>query len=289
MSRPIKENVDYIPMFCNPCRTLQILEQKYGNDGYSFFYKLLQILGNEQGHYYDCRNIIDLEFLAGKMGFSSRKLQKMLENLSEWGKIDKFLWENSIIWYESFVETLKPVYDARTTKLPTKDDCQRKTGVFSEKTIVTKGKPGFSGITRTDNPQSKVKESKVKESKENTTTTTENDFLKLKDKRSSLSSLEIINNFLNEKDAKKNIIQFLTDNEELIETISAYYTNFEQQHNKSKGVTFRYQRYLNSVRNGLKGVIKGNKDYDTDTIVDHVKIYTDKIIESERLISSLVV
>lgn len=54
MARPTKETVDYFPHFVKCGRTIFILESKYGNDGYAFWFKLLEILGDTEGHYYDC-------------------------------------------------------------------------------------------------------------------------------------------------------------------------------------------------------------------------------------------
>ena len=206
MARPKKDNVEYFPMFCIPSKTTQILENKYGNDGYAFFYKLLQILGNEYGHYYDCRNAIDFEFLAGKMGFSSRKLQEMLDDLKDWGKIDKKLWENKIIWYQGFVDTLKNVYSARTTKVPTKEDCIKKTGVFldniKENNSFLEENPdnlSFSSINPPENPQSKVKYSKLEGEK--------------KEKRET-PSLQKIKNYCLEKNYRSNPEKFYYKHQE---------------------------------------------------------------------------
>ena len=49
MSRPRKAVVDYFPHYVNHGKTLFILEQKYGNDGYAFWFKLLEMLGGSDG------------------------------------------------------------------------------------------------------------------------------------------------------------------------------------------------------------------------------------------------
>lgn len=47
MARPKKQTVDYFPHFVKGGRTIFILENKFGNDGYAFWFKLLEILGGK--------------------------------------------------------------------------------------------------------------------------------------------------------------------------------------------------------------------------------------------------
>ncbi len=49
MARPKKQTVDYFPHFVKGGRTIFILENKFGNDGYAFWFKLLEILGESEG------------------------------------------------------------------------------------------------------------------------------------------------------------------------------------------------------------------------------------------------
>ena len=49
MTRPKKQTVDYFPHSCNHKKTIYILEERYGNNGYSFWFKLLEMLGNTEG------------------------------------------------------------------------------------------------------------------------------------------------------------------------------------------------------------------------------------------------
>ena len=56
MARPKKQKVEYFPHFVMSGRTIFILENTYGNDGYAFWFKLLELLGDTEGHYYECEN-----------------------------------------------------------------------------------------------------------------------------------------------------------------------------------------------------------------------------------------
>ena len=48
MARPRKQTVDYFPHYCKCGRTIFILENRFGNDGYAFWFKLLEILGDDR-------------------------------------------------------------------------------------------------------------------------------------------------------------------------------------------------------------------------------------------------
>ena len=45
MARPAKLTVDYFPHIINQGKTIFIIENNYGNDGYAFWFKLLELLG----------------------------------------------------------------------------------------------------------------------------------------------------------------------------------------------------------------------------------------------------
>ena len=46
MARPKKQTVDYFPHIIKQGKTMTILENRFGNDGYAFWFKLLEILGS---------------------------------------------------------------------------------------------------------------------------------------------------------------------------------------------------------------------------------------------------
>lgn len=46
MARPTKTSVDYFPHMTHSGKTIAILEARWGNDGYAFWFKLLELLGD---------------------------------------------------------------------------------------------------------------------------------------------------------------------------------------------------------------------------------------------------
>lgn len=120
MARPEAKNVDYFPCYCKDGKVLFILESRWGNNGYAFFYKLWKRLGDADHHYIDLRQSDNWEYFRAKMGVSDTETTDILNKLSEMGVIDPELWSNHIIWSDSFVESVKTAWTKRKQLIPQK-------------------------------------------------------------------------------------------------------------------------------------------------------------------------
>lgn len=146
MARPKRRTVDYFPHFCKSGRTIYILENLYGNDGYAFWFKLLELLGESEGHYYRCCTASNWAFLIARSKVSEEKALAIISTLIELGKIDDDLWNSErVIWVPRFVENLADLYGKRATEMPRKPSFRgenpTKTGVSGEKTKTTQSLP----------------------------------------------------------------------------------------------------------------------------------------------------
>jgi len=122
LGRRRKQTVDYFPHFVSTdSRTKFILEQSWGNDGYAFWFKLLELLGRSEGHYYDCSETANEKYFVALMKLDKDTIGEILEVLADLGNIDKKLWdERKIIWCQSLVDNLQDVYSKRTVSAPKK-------------------------------------------------------------------------------------------------------------------------------------------------------------------------
>lgn len=122
MGRPRKQTVDYFPHFTSSdSKTKFILEQNWGNDGYAFWFKLLELLGRSDGHYYDCSKAADSKYLAALTRIDEATVKEILDTLADLGNIDPELWtERKVIWCQNFVDNLQDVYSKRTAVIPKK-------------------------------------------------------------------------------------------------------------------------------------------------------------------------
>lgn len=151
--RPSKVTVDYFPHYTTHGKTIFTLESLYGNDGYAFWFKLLEILGASENHTFRYEKQSDWLFLVAKSGVSEEKAQAILQTLADLDAIDRDLLQEKTIWCENFISNLLPVYSKRSTEIPVKP-------IFRGE----KSQP--AGISGEKTPQSKVKESKGEKSKE---------------------------------------------------------------------------------------------------------------------------
>lgn len=163
MARPKRQTVDYFPHFVKGGRTIFILEDRFGNDGYAFWFKVLEILGEAEGHFYDCSNGSNWAFLLAKTHLTEEEANNIISVLIDLGKIDAELWAaKRILWVDNFVKNLSEVYRTRHSDLPLKPCFEPenpvKEEVITEKTEVQEG---FSA-----GKHAKEKESKGEERKE---------------------------------------------------------------------------------------------------------------------------
>lgn len=154
LTRPMKKGVDYFPHACTHGQTMFILEQRWGNDGYAFWFKLLEMLGTTEGHVLDIRNPATRAFLAAKTRLTEDKCYEILDLLSDLDAIDQELWKcHQVIWCQNFVDHLEHVYAKRKTVTPTKPS-------FRDENYSS------TGISVTESTQSKVNKIEVNKIKE---------------------------------------------------------------------------------------------------------------------------
>ena len=121
MTRPRKQTVDWFPHYCRHGKTMAILEEKYGNNGFAFWFKLLEILGDTEGHSLDCKDLSNWHYLSTRTHLDENVTDEILNLLADLRAIDPDLWrENRVIWSDNFVRELTPVYQKRRVTIPAK-------------------------------------------------------------------------------------------------------------------------------------------------------------------------
>lgn len=163
MARPIKQKVDYFPHYVKAGRTLYILEERYGNDGYAFWFKLLEQLCDSDGHFIDCRNQSNWEFLLAKTHVEAEKAEQIISTLVNLGKIDADLWAERVIWVQSLLNNVTNVYERRKESLPAKPLLSQVR--TTEEQDKCEQKPIEIEVSVNDNPHSIVEESIVEKSR----------------------------------------------------------------------------------------------------------------------------
>jgi hypothetical protein len=154
MARPKKRTVDYFPHDADASdgRTISILENNFGADGYMVWFKLLSQLCRTDNQVIYLNTVEDTEFLASKMRLSPERMQLILQKMADLEAIDKELYGKNIIWCQKLVDRLKPIYDSRKEPLPVRPGVS-----LANNPVSLPDNP----INLPDNTQTKLKETKV--------------------------------------------------------------------------------------------------------------------------------
>jgi len=167
MARPQKQTVDYFPhdALASEGTTLTILEDQFGNDGYSFWFRLLERLCATPGHVMDCRNPARWQFLLAKTHVSEDIGCRILNLLAELDAIDADLWLDKVIWCQNLVDNITDVYKNRRALIPQKPSVNGNNPLVGVVSI--DNNPTADVVSTSKSTQSKLKETKLKESKVN--------------------------------------------------------------------------------------------------------------------------
>ncbi len=120
MARPNKQTIDYFPHHVGNGKTKLILQNEFGNDGYSFWYRLLELLCVSDNQVYDYNNQASWRLLLAETHVTEDNAIKILQLLADLGAIDSELHKVKIIWSQNLIENLDLVYKRRSTGTPTK-------------------------------------------------------------------------------------------------------------------------------------------------------------------------
>ncbi len=160
----LKNVVEYFPHFVNDGKTIFILETAFGNDGYCFWYRFLELLGKTDGHFLDVNDAETWEYFLAYTNVDDQKAEAILDKLKTLKKIDKKLWKNRILWCQTFVDNLKEVYRKRKRSLPSKP--QHSVAESAEELDISSQDSPQAKQPVAESIQSKVEKSRVEKSKE---------------------------------------------------------------------------------------------------------------------------
>lgn len=159
MARPIKNNCDYFPHDAGMRnhKKVKALRSKFGITGYAVWSMLLEYLTGSDGNVFPYTEL-ELELMSGDFGIPATEIRSVVDYCII---LELLFSENGFIKSESLDERLAPVYEKRG-----------KAKELSKKQLRDNGKFATNNtdepvITVTETPQSKGKEIKGNESKEN--------------------------------------------------------------------------------------------------------------------------
>ena len=98
-----------------------ILETRYGDKGFTFWFKTLELLGSTSGHAYYFNKEDNCEYIQAYTRTNKEQAIEILDLLSSLDAIDKDLWINKhIIWSDNFIDGIRDAYRNRMVDIPAK-------------------------------------------------------------------------------------------------------------------------------------------------------------------------
>jgi hypothetical protein len=167
MARKERNSVDYFPFLCKEGKVMYYIENKYGNDGYATWIKLLRLLAVTEYHYLCLKSKVEVMFISSKCRVSENILLSIIDDLVQLGEFDLYLWNNyKVIWSQKFIDSIEDAYKKRNNKCVDKNSILILIGAKSNP---NEGKSNPNGAKSegevSDNPQKKEKDSKLEDIK----------------------------------------------------------------------------------------------------------------------------
>jgi len=161
MARPERTTVDYFPFLCKEGKAMYFIDKKYGNDGYATWVKVLREIAVTSNHHLILSKNVDMMYMASRCNISTELLENILTDLSNLGEINMELWTTAkVVWSDKFIEHIQDAYKKRNNKCITLPSLRI---LLTSLSILL---PSKSNSQVPNNTQSKVKNTKVKNTKE---------------------------------------------------------------------------------------------------------------------------
>lgn len=153
MSRPVSNTVEFFPHKIGSGKKMFFIEQKYGNDGYATWFKILEKIAETENHFLNLNEEEEIMFLAAKCHIDENRLISIINDISRLGGFDKMLWNHKVIWSPKFYLEIQQAYQRRLGK------CMDYEGlcIHLKRLCI---------IKEDSKPQSRVDKSRVEESKD---------------------------------------------------------------------------------------------------------------------------
>lgn len=120
MARPEKHTVDYFPFYCKEGPAMYYIENKYQNNGFAVWVKILRQLAVTDRHYLNLSDGKTLMFMTAKCRVEESLLINIIEDLIRFEEFDKPMWDEArILTGEKFLSSIADAYKKRNTPPPT--------------------------------------------------------------------------------------------------------------------------------------------------------------------------
>lgn len=124
MPRKNRRNADYFPHPARPGPIEDLVQRRWGNDGYAIYNKTLELLTDTEEHFLDLSSPAQMELFIGYMQAPPDTILEVLNSLANLKFIDSEMWhEYRVVWCGQLVsKMLAEVYRKREADPPSCPD-----------------------------------------------------------------------------------------------------------------------------------------------------------------------
>ena len=169
MARPAKLNCDYFSHFVKHSRDLDYLIERFGINGYYFFYRLREFLCDSDNWTYKIETEADRSYFCKQFSLDKELVLEFIDVCADNGIVDHELWYRAqILWQDELASYLRDAWKGRKAPPPEKprvdieDKLSPRVGVSKVVNLVSDSKNLFP---IPNNTQRRVKDNKVENSK----------------------------------------------------------------------------------------------------------------------------
>jgi hypothetical protein len=157
MARPKKEGMDYFPHDTDAVNDekIEALRLLYGNDGYAFYFILLERIYRTNNFELDVSDAETIQILSKKVDVNEEKFRQMLETSLKRGCFDQQAYEERKVLTSNGIK--KRASNVVEKRVKMREKYQQEKDIVSDAETTQE--------TKVETPQSKEKKSKVKKSK----------------------------------------------------------------------------------------------------------------------------
>ena len=161
MARQERNDVDYFPHLVKHGKNMFIIDKKYGNDGYTVWFRTLEELCRVDFHNLNLLDNTRLMHLASVCNVSEERYLEIIDDLVKLGEFDEDLRSVGILWNQELVNSIQDAYRKRSNNCITVEELRIKYHL----PVITPDSSGVMGDNSGVLQQTKLNYNKEEDSK----------------------------------------------------------------------------------------------------------------------------
>lgn len=133
---------------------MEYINNKYGNDGYATWIRILRELAVKNYHFLNLADEIQIMTLTAKCRIPESKLIEIINDLVKLGEFNRELWEKNFVLYsQKFIDSIKDAYKKRSNPCVDLETVQEIIAGKKEMPVKVKSEPEIKPVPKPEAPE----------------------------------------------------------------------------------------------------------------------------------------